>query len=226
MGDTVYQASGPWFRDQLVCQQCPNGSIPRERAMMHIIRQLAPRWEAMSIHESSPVYRGVSALLLQKAPKYIPTQFWPNVKPGDSFNNVRCENLEKQTFGDGVFDLVITQDVMEHVFHPDKVYQEVYRTLKPGGLYIHTTPIFKDRVPSARRAALNEKGEVVHISPPEYHGNPIDNSGSLVTFDFGYDLADLIAQWSDFDVEIRRFNDRTHGIVAEFSEVIVCTKRA
>jgi hypothetical protein len=63
------------------------------------------------------------------------------------------------------------------------------------------------------------------LLPPEYHGNPIDNAGALVTYDYGYDLHDLIAKWSDFDVTISRFHDRTHGIVAEFSEVIVCRKQ-
>lgn len=59
---------------------------------------------------------------------------------------------------------------------------------------------------------------------PSTTGNPIDDSGSLVTFHYGYDLADLIAEWTGADVEIRRYNDRTSGIVAEFSEVIVSTR--
>ncbi|WP_262296545.1 hypothetical protein [Microvirga sesbaniae] len=67
------------------------------------------------------------------------------------------------------------------------------------------------------------------MEEPEYHGNPADPSdpegGSLVTYRYGYDVADLIAEWAPFDVEIRRFNDRTHGIIAEFTEVIVCRKR-
>jgi hypothetical protein len=37
------------------------------------------------------------------------------------------------------------------------------------------------------------------------------------------DLADLIAGWTPFDVEIRRFHQRSR-IVAEFSEVIICRK--
>jgi len=65
---------------------------------------------------------------------------------------------------------------------------------------------------------------VVHLAEPEYHGNPIDPKGSLVTFHYGYDLADLIAEWTPFDVEIRRFHQRSSGIVAEFSEVVVCRK--
>ena len=54
--------------------------------------------------------------------------------------------------------------------------------------------------------------------------NTIDPNGSLVTFHYGYDLADKIAQWTPFEVEIRRFNQRHLGIVAEFTEVIICKK--
>ena len=62
----------------------------------------------------------------------------------------------------------------------------------------------------------------MHLMPPEYHGNPIDDAGSLVTFRFGRDLAALIADWAPYSVKITRFNDKHHGIVGEFTEVIAC----
>jgi 2-polyprenyl-3-methyl-5-hydroxy-6-metoxy-1,4-benzoquinol methylase len=36
---------------------------------------------------------------------------------------------KSQTCADKSFDLVITQDVMEHVYHPDRVFYEIARTL-------------------------------------------------------------------------------------------------
>jgi len=222
--DTVFEARNPWFRDYLICQTCHGGSIPRERALMQVLRELAPGWKAQAIHESSPASRGTSVVLARDCVAYVATQFYPDTPRGAYRDGVRCEDLEQQTFDDETFDLVVTQDVMEHVFHPDRVYREVWRTLKPGGLYIHTTPIYKDRVTSERRAAIEPDGTVTHLAEPEYHGNPVDPKGSLVTFHYGYDLADLIAGWTPFEVEIRRFHQRLSGIVAEFSEVIVCRK--
>jgi hypothetical protein len=68
-------------------------------------------------------------------------------------------------------------------------------------------------------------GTVEHlVTPPEYHGNPADLGGSLLTFRYGYDLPDLIADWAPFDVEVRRFHDRSHGILGDFTEVIVCRR--
>jgi SAM-dependent methyltransferase len=191
---------------------------------MLVIRELLPHWKSLDIHESSPAPRGVSKLLAAEAPGYVPTHFWPNVPLGTAHKGTRCENLEAQTFASDSFDLTVTQDVMEHVFRPELVYQEIYRTLRPGGFYIHTTPIYKQLVQTEQKATLEQDGQILYLARPEYHGNPINSEGSLVTFHYGYDLAELIAKWTAFDVEIRRFVDRTHGIVAEFSEVIVCIK--
>ncbi|WP_161851799.1 class I SAM-dependent methyltransferase [Bradyrhizobium sp. CCBAU 051011] len=33
---------------------------------------------------------------------------------------MRNENVEEQKFEDCSFDLMVTQDVFEHIFHPDK----------------------------------------------------------------------------------------------------------
>ena len=222
--DTTFTAKTAWFRDNLFCESCEGGSIPRERALMLALRHDVSNWKELYIHESSPAERGVSKYLQRNASRYLPTHYFPDTPPGHLHGETRCENLEAQTFADSTFDVVITQDVMEHVFNPMAAYQEIYRTLKPGGCYIHTTPIYKGLTETVRRASLNADTTINHIFEPEYHGNPISGEGSLVTFHYGYDLADLIAEWTPFDVEIRRFNDRKHGIVAEFTEVIICRK--
>jgi SAM-dependent methyltransferase len=219
----TFRARDSWFRDHLLCTGCD--SIPRERAMVVVLNSEWPDWRSLRIHESSPVDRGISRLLRLNCRGYQPTQFFPGIALGTTHNNCRCEDLERQTFKDGSLDLVITQDVMEHVFDPAAAYREIHRTLRPGGAYIHTTPIYKDRTESIRCAELLADGSVRHLMEPEYHGNPVDPNGSLVTFRWGYDLADRIAEWTPFDVEVRRFHDRRHGIVAEFSEVIICRKR-
>jgi SAM-dependent methyltransferase len=223
--ETTFRAEQEWFRDHLLCLSCENGSIPRERALMLAIDNLAPEWRILRIHESSPCPRGVSQMLRRDCRGYVATQFFPDISLGTEHAGFRCEDLERQTFPDESFDLVVTQDVMEHVFEPEAVYREIWRTLRPGGLYLHTTPIYKERVKSARRAIRLGDGSIRYLAKPEYHGNPTDAQGSLVTWHYGYDLPDLIARWTPFDVEVGRFNDRRHGIVAEFTEVIICKKR-
>ena len=108
---------------------------------------------------------------------------------------------------------------MEHVNDPEKVFAEVARTLKPGGTYLFTTPTYKDLVTSERRALYKPDGSIEYTAEAEYHGNPIDNAGSLVTFHFGYDMAERAAEWSGMDMETTRFHDQHHGIIGEFTEV-------
>ena len=193
---------------------------------MVVIQSIAPTWRRMHIHESSPVPRGVSLVLSRHCASYIGTQYFQDVAGGTTHSGWRCEDLEQQTFADEVFDMVVSQDVMEHVFRPDLAYKEIWRTLKPNGFYVHTTPIYKTLVESQRRAERRPDGSTNLLMEPEYHGNPVSELGALVTFHYGYDIADRIAEWAPFDVEIRRFNDRTRGIVGECTEVIVCRKRA
>ena len=55
----------------------------------------------------------------------------------------RSENLEALTFPDESFDLIIPQDVFEHVLRPAKAFAEIARTLKPGGVHVYTVPYYR-----------------------------------------------------------------------------------
>jgi len=194
--------------------------------MALVLSEILPNWKNLAIHESSPSARGLSARMIREAPHYVASHYYPSGAAGHTINGFQNQNLENQTFDDESFDLVITLDVMEHVFHPDKAYEEVFRTLKKGGVYLHTFPIRKYIIDAwTPLAKLDADGSVIHLTPtPEYHGNPIDEKGALVTCDYGYDISKQIAQWAPFDVRISRFWDLTHGVIGEYTEVIICRK--
>jgi Methyltransferase domain len=54
----------------------------------------------------------------QEAPASIASHYYPGLAPGTIVNGIRCENLERLSFGDESFDLHLTQDVFEHLFDP------------------------------------------------------------------------------------------------------------
>jgi len=191
-----------------------------------VLNEHFPQWRKLSIHESSPSQRGISVLVAKEACHYIATQFLPGEKLGQTIRGVRNENLEEQTFPSESFDIVLSLDVMEHVYNPDRAFQEVYRTLRPGGAYICTFPVRKHQTNAwERRFEKNDDGSLRHLKEPEIHGNPIDAAGSIVTIDYGYDLHLTIPNWAPFDVRIYRFADLYHGIVGEYTEVILASKR-
>lgn len=224
---TQFRALDEWHRDHLLCVNCENGSVPRERALAKALTLFCRNWREMKIHESSPVDRGISRVLRLNCAGYIGSQFFQDVPPGQMSGIYRSEDLENLTFPNDEFDAFVSLDVFEHIFRPEVAIKEIWRTLKPGGFMISTWPISKYQVDAVdRRATLEADGSISHRKPPEYHGNPIDSNGSLVTIDYGYDVHRFIADCADFDVCIMRFADRNHGITGEFTETIVCQKRS
>jgi len=193
---------------------------------MLAVDRLRPNWRNLVIHETSPTFdRGCSIPLKAECQNYVPTHFWPNVRLGSLHNGIRCEDVERQTFPSDCFDIVVAQDVYEHIFHPSAATKEIYRTLRRGGVAVITTGVWKDKLTTETWASLNSDGTIKYlITPPEYHGNPISGEGSLVTFKYGYDFPDQLARWAPFSVELWRFNDRYHGIVGEFTDVVVLLK--
>lgn len=218
----TFIAQDAWLRDNYRCSGC--GSIPRERALMQTIDSYFPNWRSLTIHESSPANRGASKRLSQECSQYIPSQFFLDKKPGSIVGNFRSENLEALTFADESIELHITQDVLEHVFHPSIVFNEIARTLKPGGAHIFTVPIVNKHNPSKLRARMSEGGQISHLEPPMYHGNPINDEGSLVTIDWGFDICRHIFESSGLFTHLIYIDDLSKGIRAEYIEVLMTVK--
>ena len=168
---------------------------------------------------------GISVKLRQQCNAYTGSHYFPSEPIGTIVNGWRNEDIQAQSFAAESFDLVVSLDVTEHVFSPQLMFSEIFRTLKSGGLYISTFPIRKALVePTTQLAILLEDGSIEHLKKPEYHGNPIDGKGALVTWDYGYDIHKRISEWAPFAVEIMRFCDARHGIIGEYTEVVVCRK--
>ncbi len=49
-----FTSRDPWYRDHLLCGSCENGSVPRERALMHVLRTSFPQWRELRIHGPLP----------------------------------------------------------------------------------------------------------------------------------------------------------------------------
>ena len=220
-----FSAQNHWFRDFLTCTKCH--SVPRERALMRAMAMHVPNYRALKIHESSPVGRGVSKKLSLQCKGYSYSHFFPDVKLGKSHKTrkERCENLEQLTFPDNTFDIFITQDVMEHVLDPEAAFSEIARVLKPGGIHAFTVPLVNKCSPTSRRAIKDGESGIQHLKEPEFHGNPIDDQGSLVTVDWGYDIIEFIKTNSGLSCQMITMDEIERGIRAEFIEVLICTKQ-
>jgi len=215
-----FHETGPWLRDQYVCLSC--GSIPRNRALVKVLNDHFPEWRELRIHESSPGGRS-SDKMRRECKRYIGSQFFSGIPRGQSKDGQRSEDLEALTFPDESFDLVITQDVFEHVLRPAKAFAEIARTLKPGGAHVYTVPYYRGKKTIVRAEPNGMKG-VTHLMKPDYHGNPIDAAGSLVITEWGDELCDFVFRSSGMTTTIFNFYDPRFGLKGEFLDVLISRK--
>lgn len=103
---------------------------------------------------------------------------------------VRHEDLTRLSFDSSSFDLVVTQDVFEHVPDYRQAFRECARVLDNGGMMVFTIPFFFDQQTTRVRASLDTAGQIEHHLPPEFHGNPVSSEGSLCFQNFGWDILD------------------------------------
>lgn len=62
--------------------------------------------------------------------------------PEANFKKANLET-EKIPFADNFFDVVYTKSFVEHFYFPEKIFNEIFRVLKPGGKIITLTPHWK-----------------------------------------------------------------------------------
>jgi SAM-dependent methyltransferase len=216
-------------RGDLTSPDCAlGGCIPRERALAKALFSYYGRGEVrrLDIHEAAPSARGISKWLVRNCTGYVMSGYFPGKAFGSMIGPLRNEDLERQTFPDERFDIVLHLDVMEHLFHPFQALREIYRTLKPGGHCFFTAPTYPEMVKSRQVAQLRDDGTLAIEGKPEYHGNPQnEEEGALVTWRYGYDLPLLIARETEFDVEVRRWQAPGEAVMGYMTEVYVLTRR-
>ena len=187
--------------------------------MVEVLQLLRPEWRTLRIHESSPSLW----FFREHCPQYSYSYFFPEVARGGSKDGVRCENVEELTFSDESLDVFVTQDVLEHVFRPDRALREISRVL----VSVASTSSRPRGIRRSRRvgaALASDDGSSRSVLDPVYHGNPIARGGSLVTWDYGADFDQLAQQWSGFRPALVILRDRRRGIDGEHLEVFVTGK--
>ena len=107
------------------------------------------------------------------------------------------QNLERLTFPDASFDVVLTSDVMEHVRLEEPAHREIRRVLRPGGYYLFTVPHFRDRTTLERVRIVDpaDPSRDVDVLPREHHGDANAEDGRALAYrSFGADLDEKLAR--------------------------------
>lgn len=100
------------------------------------------------------------------------------------------QDLQRLSFPDSCFDILLTSDVMEHVRDCDSAHREIYRVLAPGGAYIFNVPCDM-RIEEDIRLVDTTTAQDVHLCKPQFHGDPLSD-GILAYRVFGRKLIETL----------------------------------
>lgn len=135
---------------------------------------------------------------------------------GEFVDGVRCEDLRNLTLADANVDIVVTQDVFEHVINPAKAFREIARVLRPGGLHVFTVPIFP-----LPHTVIRVDDEGRQLMPPDYHESPIGDGQSVVVREWGDDILEFIGDSSGMTTRRYDVTNWRLGLRGEMKDVLV-----
>jgi SAM-dependent methyltransferase len=200
----------PNWRERLECNMCKMNN--RQRLMAGLVRQYfinAPRSKSYFMEQVTPIYQWASqefACFDLMGSEYLGFEY----ESGQIIDGIRHEDVENLSFKESSLDLIISNDVFEHVPNPAVAFSNCAQALKPDGLLLATFPFHHDKLVSMQRAELND-GIIENLLEPEYHGNPLSSKGSLVFTDFGWDVIEMLLQSGFRQVELEIYASRELG---------------
>lgn len=200
------------IRETYRCGKCKASLREREQARAilscygspHIdtLEQLVSEVEFGQLRIYEPGTIGPFRRLFKLLAHYQQSDYYAEDKRDSAPANIPHQTLESLSYADGIFDLVITSDIIEHVRKPGRAFSEIARVLKPGGRHIFTVPL-QEPIPERTIARVDTSGdEDKPILPEHYHGNG-KGGRSLVYTDFGIDIVEMLSE-AGFSTELRR----------------------
>ena len=154
-------------------------------------------------------------------PRFIGSEYASSDAARHALYPIEYQDLTRLTLPSGVFDCVLTNDVLEHVSDIRRALGEMARVLRSGGVMLSTFP-FSYRYESVIKARL-VNGKIEHLTEPEYHGNPAEpENGSLVFEIPGWGVLDIARDSGFAQAEMVLVSSIEKGITgAEFAGILV-----
>jgi SAM-dependent methyltransferase len=194
-----------------------NGLLSRNRAMLKVLERTYGSIEALAQQQ---IY------LVEAISSFAS---WMRRRVGDQglicsefledsqidVSDIPHQDLCELSFSNQTFDLVLCNELFEHVRDLDQAFSEIHRVLKVQGRLIATCPLAFGQWNSIVKARLNhETGEPDVIGEPEHHGDPIrPGQGSLVYRIPGWEILDQLQRAGFKMTAIQHVCSWRHGII-------------
>ena len=205
---------GPNWRESLV----GNGLLSRNRAMLLLLGRLFGSLEALQ-HQEVYLVEALSsfALWLRRqlgGERLTCSEFLEDAELAVS-SEIPHQDLCALSFSNDSFDLVLCNELFEHVPNLEQAFGEIARVLRPGGRLVATCPLAFGQVESIVKAvAQPETGEPQMLTEAEFHGDPIrPQLGSLVYRIPGWELLSQLHQAGFYQARMHHIASWKHGVL-------------
>jgi hypothetical protein len=108
--------------------------------------------------------------------------YGPDRRSGEVISGILHQDLQRTSFEDASFDVVITNDVFEHIPDALAAEKEVMRILKPDGVYCFTVPFLPESEHDQVLAELKPDGKIQYFAEPQYHSDPIRPAEGILVY--------------------------------------------
>jgi hypothetical protein len=222
----------PNYRERLVCPFCKLNSRQRfiGSVIMHKIKTENKRkkYQLYLMEQKSNFFKYFKKLFDRSDQvTMIGSEYLGlDIKSGEIYDGIRHEDAQALSFSDNFFDMIIANDVFEHIPLPLNAFAECFRVLKKDGELLMTIPFNAKLSRNIKRAELIANKSVKHLLTPHFHGNPISQEGSLVFYDFGWEVVDWLKKSGFNDVLIGLYWSYDCGYLGNGCQIFFISKRS
>ena len=207
------QIQGPNYRESLVA----NGLLSRNRAVLVVLEQLYGSLEVLGQQEIYVVEALTGfALWLRRqlgGERLLCSEFLEDAE--HNFTDIPHQDLCALTFADASFDLVLCNELFEHVQDLELAFREIARVLRPGGRLVATCPLAFGQTEAIVKVRHNPAtGEAEQMIEAEFHGDPVRPlAGSLVYRIPAWDVLDQLRGAGFLEVRMHHIASWKHGVL-------------
>ncbi len=164
------------------------GLLPRHRSMLDLIAALhhTADIEAARIYAAEAVTPWAGEMRA-RYPRFTGSEYVPGGDALPGTHPFEHQDLACLTYAADAFDVVVTQEVLEHLPDLATALAEMARVLRPGGVMLSSMPWHYFTEATTYKARLVD-GEIQFIGEPEYHDDPVDPRGVPVFQLPGWDI--------------------------------------
>lgn len=186
------------WRERLICPV--TGLNNRLRSSVHLIDfELSPYPESKIYitEQVTPMFH----FLEKKFTNIVGSEFLQEgLQPGTIKNGIRHEDMTSLSFENESIDHYLSFECFEHIPIYKKAIAEIFRTLKPRGSFLGSFPFNINSYDNLIKAKLDSNGEIIYLTEPEYHGDPVSEKGILCFTIFGWEILDEFRQAGFSDI--------------------------